>query len=263
MLLLNDLPMSNKLKISIITVSFNSEETIKHTIESVLSQTYTNIEYIIIDAASTDNTVSIIKSYADKISYFISEKDQGIYYGMNKGLHVANGDIVGILNSDDRYSNINVISDVVRSFESNSCDTVFGDLVYVDQFSNKIIRYWKSGNFNYNSIRKGWMLPHPTFFVRKDIYNKYGFYSEDLKIASDYEMMIRLLYKNKCSSYYIKKILVEMRNGGFSNQSYLNRLKANSEDVLAWKLNGLNPPLFLRIFKPLRKLTQFFKRPTL
>lgn len=254
--------MNNSLKISIITVSFNSDKTIKETIESVLNQNYQNIEYIIIDAASTDKTLDIIESFKDKVSYFISEKDKGIYDGMNKGIKAATGDIIGILNSDDKYFNNNIIQNVVDHFVLTGSDTLFGDLVYVDSKNpEKITRYWQSGFYDHKNIVKGWMLPHPTFFVKKKLYEKYGVYSNRLKSASDYEMMIRLLYKNRCSVSYLPSILVSMRSGGYSNQSIWNRLRGNSEDVMAWKINNLNPPRLLRILKPLLKIKQFIQRP--
>ena len=165
--------MNSTLKISIITVSFNSQDTIKDTIESVLSQTYKNIEYIIIDAASTDRTIEIVESFGNQISYFSSAKDEGIYDGMNKGIVAATGDVIGILNSDDIYPNNYVIQNVVDSFVKEGADTLFGDLIYVD-FNNpdKVVRYWKSGSYIRSKIRTGWMLPHPTFFVKKKIYDK-------------------------------------------------------------------------------------------
>ena len=254
--------MNNSLKISIITVSFNSEDTIQDTIESVLSQTYPNIEYIIIDGSSNDKTTDIVKSFGSKIDYFISEDDDGIYDGMNKGIRASTGDIIGILNSDDIYPENRIIEEIVDAFNINNSDTLFGDLVYVNpKKSNKVVRYWKSGIYNRENILKGWMLPHPTFFVRKNIYEKHGLYSEKLKSAADYEMMIRLLYRYKCSVYYLPKILVKMRDGGYSNQSLWNRLRGNNEDVLAWKLNGLKPPRLLRLLKPMLKIRQFIDLP--
>ena len=254
--------MNNNLKISIITVSYNSSKTIKDTIESVLSQDYSNIEYIIIDGGSTDGTVDIIKKYADKISYFVSEPDKGIYDAMNKGIKAANGDIVGILNSDDFYPNSYVISNVAKTFVNQACDAVYGDLVYVkENDTSKIARYWQSGEYSTSSIKNGWMLPHPTFFVKKEMYERYGYYNTDLKSAADYEMILKLLYKRNINAFYIPMILVKMRMGGASNSSLLNRLRANREDGLAWTKNQLNKPLFVRIKKPLQKIRQFFLKP--
>tara|TARA_Y100000746_G_scaffold227817_1_gene234993 strand:- start:1210 stop:1971 length:762 start_codon:yes stop_codon:yes gene_type:complete len=253
--------VKRSLKISIITVSFNSEKTIKDTIESVLSQTYNNIEYLIIDANSSDATIKIINSFGNKIDYFISESDNGIYDGMNKGIKQASGDVIGILNSDDIYENNYIIEEVVTSFLNNEKDILYGDLVYIDSKSNNLIRYWKSGFYNRKLLRMGWMLPHPTLFVRRDIYMKYGYYSDKLKSAADYEMMIRLLYKHECSAYYLAKVMVKMKTGGYSNKSIFNRIRGNKEDVMAWKLNGYSPSFLLRLYKPLTKVKQFLNRP--
>ena len=254
--------MNSSLKISIITVSFNSAETIKETIESILIQDYNNIEYIIIDGGSSDETIDIVKSYSEKISYFISEKDNGIYDAMNKGIKAATGDIVGILNSDDFYPNSFVLSNVAKSFKKYNCDAVYGDLVYVkEKDTTQIKRYWQAGNYNTSKIKNGWMLPHPTFFVKKVMYDRHGLYNSDLKCAADYEMILKLLYKENISVHYIPMILVKMRMGGASNSTFLNRIRANKEDGLAWTKNQLNKPMFVRIKKPLQKVIQFFKKP--
>jgi glycosyltransferase involved in cell wall biosynthesis len=256
--------VNSNFKISIITVSFNSVITIRDTIESIISQDYNNIEYIIIDAGSNDGTLDIIKEYKEHISYFISEADNGIYDGMNKGIAAATGDIVCILNSDDFYPNSFVISNVASTFEKQVCDAVYGDLVYVKFFdTDKIIRYWQSGEYTVKKIKNGWMLPHPTFFVKKHLYDKYGYYNTDFKTAADYEMVLKLLYKYNIKAFYIPMILVNMRMGGASNSSILNRIRANKEDGLAWTKNQLNKPIFIRIKKPLLKVKQFFLRPKL
>mgnify|MGYP001049076334 CR=1 FL=1 len=256
--------MNNSPKISIITVAFNSESTIKDTIESVLAQDYNNIEYIIIDGGSSDGTLDIIKKYKSQIHYFISEPDTGIYDAMNKGIRVATGDIIGILNSDDFYPNNFIISNVAKSFIQEECDAVYGDLVYVNsKDTNKIERYWQSGSYSTSKIKNGWMLPHPTFFVKRSLYTRFGLYNTDLKKAADYQMILNLLYKHNIVVYYIPMILVKMRMGGTSNASLLNRIKANKEDGLAWTKNQLNKPLFVRIKKPLQKVRQFFLKPKL
>lgn len=256
--------MSSKLKISIITVSYNSAVTIKDTIESILSQDHENIECIIIDGGSTDGTLEIVRKYSDRISYFVSELDDGIYDGMNKGIQAATGDIVGILNSDDFYPNNYVISNVAKTFVNQDCDAVYGDLVYVkENDTSKIARYWQSGEYTIKKIKNGWMLPHPTFFVKKEMYDRHGYYNTDLKSAADYEMILKLLYKKNISVFYIPMILVKMRMGGTSNSSIMNRIRANKEDGLAWTKNQLNKPLFVRIKKPLQKIRQFFLKPKL
>ena len=256
--------INNKIKISIITVSYNSEKTIKDTIESIFLQDYTNIEYIVIDGGSTDGTLDIIKKYAHQISYYISEPDKGIYDAMNKGIKAATGDIIGILNSDDFYPNSFVINNVAKTFVRRSCDAVYGDLVYLkENDTSKIVRYWQAGEYSTSKIKNGWMLPHPTFFVKKEMYERYGYYDTDLKSAADYEMILKLLYKHNINVFYIPMILVKMRMGGVSNSSLINRIKANKEDGLAWTINQLNKPMFVRIKKPLQKIRQFFLKPKL
>jgi glycosyltransferase involved in cell wall biosynthesis len=249
-------------KISIITVSYNSQSTIKHTIDSVSSQTYKNKEYILIDGASQDWTLDILDFKKDEIDNFVSEKDDGIYNAMNKGIKAATGDIIGILNSDDFYYNQDVLSKVAKVFEETNCDCLYGDLIFVNKGDiSKIARYWKSGKFEKNIMKKGWMLPHPTFFVKKKIYQKYGLYNTSLKRAADYEMILRLLHKEKINIEYIPEILIKMRVGGESNASIWNRLKGNNEDNIAWNLNGLKKPPFIRFIKPFRKISQFFRKP--
>ena len=251
----------HNLKISIITVCYNSEKTIRYTIESLISQEYKDIEYIVIDGGSTDQTLEIIKEYNNSITFLSSEIDNGIYDAMNKGINVAKGNIIGILNSDDFYPNNFIISNVVNSF-NNKIDAVYGDLVYVDPINTKkVLRYWKSGTYTRKKIKNGWMLPHPTFFVRKTIYDKYGLYDSSLHQSADYAIFINFVYKNKINVAYIPEILVHMRNGGKSNKSIFNRFKGNKEDLLAWKLNNLSPPRFIRFKKPLHKIKQFFQKP--
>lgn len=246
------------LKISIITVSYNSAQTIEHTIQSVLQQQYPNLEYIIIDGASTDQTLNIINKYQDKISVIISEKDNGIYHAMNKGLKLATGDIIGILNSDDFYADENVLNDVVQLFENTHADAIYADLQYVDANDiRKVKRHWKSGKYNPGDFLFGWMPPHPTFFVRKEVYEKYGIFNESFRSAADYELMLRFIHKHQISIEYLPRVIVKMRSGGQSNITAKNRIKANLEDRKAWEINGLKPYFFTLFLKPLRKLKQF------
>lgn len=246
------------MKVSIITVVFNSKDTIEHTIESVLTQNYKNIEYIIIDGGSTDGTVDIIKKYEKRLAYWVSESDDGLYDAMNKGIRAATGDIVGILNSDDMYADSSVIEESVNIISKEKVDTCYGDLVYVDKDNTqKVIRQWKSGNFLKDRFKRGWMPPHPTFLVRIEIYQKYGLFNTNFSIAADYELMLRFLYKLGCSTAYIPKVLVKMRTGGNSSPSLANTIKANIECYRAWKVNGLNPNPFIFIIKPLSKFSQY------
>jgi glycosyltransferase len=249
------------MKVSIITISYNSAETIEDTIKSVVSQDYPNIEYIIIDGASKDETLTIVGQYKDKIAKVISEKDKGIYDAMNKGVDHATGDIIGILNSDDYYYDESVISEVVRLFEQEQTDGLYADLVYVDRADpDRVIRYWKSGSYKDGKFLRGWMPPHPTFFVKREVYEKYGLYSTDLRSAADYEFMLRVIHKHKISLSYMPRILTKMRVGGMSNVSLKNRWRANMEDRRAWKINGLKPKWYTLTVKPLSKLLQFLNK---
>ena len=247
------------LKVSIITVCYNSAETIESTIQSVLEQDYGNIEYIIIDGKSTDTTLQIIDKYKLQLSKLISEKDEGIYFAINKGIALASGEIIAILHADDFYSNSHVIAKVVKTFEEQNVDTIYGDLQYVDRVDTSIVkRNWRSGEYKDGLFLKGWMPPHPAFFVRKTCYEKYGKFNTMLRSAADYELMLRFLHKYKCSTAYIPEVLVKMRIGGKSNVSILNRIKANREDKKAWFMNDLKPGIFTLLLKPFSKLGQFF-----
>ena len=248
-------------KVSIITVCYNSSATIESTIRSVVSQNYPDIEYIIVDGKSQDNTLEILEKYKSNISKIISEKDDGIYFAINKGIAIATGDIIAILHADDFYANENVISEVVKSFFENNTDTVYGDLQYVDREDVLVIkRQWRSGTFNKNNFMKGWMPPHPAFFAKKTCYDKFGSFNTSLRSAADYELMLRFLYKHNCSASYIPEVLVKMRVGGKSNVSLMNRIKANREDKKAWQINGLKAGMFTFIRKPFSKLSQFFNK---
>ena len=248
-------------KVSIITVCYNSSKTIEDTIQSVINQTYSNIEYIIIDGLSTDNTLEIVNKYQDKIAKVVSEKDAGLYDAINKGIGLATGEIIANLNSDDFYIDNNVIADVVAKMEKEKSHTLYADLYYVEAVdTNKVTRNWISGAYKKGMFFKGWMPPHPTFFVRKSVYNNYGKFNLELKSAADYEIMLRFIHKHECSISYLPRVVVRMRVGGVSNISLLNRLKANREDKRAWEMNGLKPKPYTLIFKPLSKVLQFVKK---
>ena len=248
-------------KISIITVTYNSAQTLEQTIQSILSQDHPNVEYIMVDGKSTDGTLAIIEKYRPKITHFISEKDDGLYHAINKGINLASGDIIGILHADDFYTNNDVLTGIAETFKINAADAVYADLYYVDKDNtDKIIRTWKSGAFSPHKFLWGWMPPHPTFFVKKECYQKYGSFNTTFRSAADYEIMLRLLYKHKIKAAYLPEFIVKMRVGGQSNASLNNRLKANNEDRLAWKLNDIKPYFFTLTLKPLRKVVQFFNR---
>ncbi len=243
--------------ISIITVSYNSASTIKDTIQCIKNQEYGNVEHIIVDGKSTDNTTGIIKDFKH-IEKFISEPDNGLYHAMNKGLQMATGDIIGILNSDDVYADNTVLNKVAAMFNDTDVQCVYGDLQYVQSNNfNKIVRTWRAGKFVRENFLFGWMPPHPTFFVRKEVYDKVGNFNTELKSAADYEMMLRILYKYGYSAGYIPSVLVKMRSGGISNASLRNRFRANREDAKAWKLINKRPHFFTLYLKPLRKIPQY------
>jgi glycosyltransferase involved in cell wall biosynthesis len=247
-------------KISIITVVYNGSETIKQSIDSVLSQDHTFIEYIIVDGASADGTIEIIKSYGDCISKFISEPDCGIYDAMNKGLKLASGDIVGILNSDDFYIDNKVISDVVREFENTDVDIVYGDLFYVTPDDlGKVVRYYSSAQCSPNSFAWGWMPAHPTCFVKKSVYEKYGDFKTDYKIAADYEILTRFIARYRLPYSYMPKVMVKMRTGGVSTRNLQSNWILNREIVRACSENGISTNMLKVMSKYFTKIFQLLK----
>lgn len=247
------------MKVSVITVSFNSVNTIENTINSVNSQKYTDLEYLVIDGASTDGTIEVLNEYSDSIDKLIVENDSGIYDAMNKGIEMAEGEIIGILNSDDIYTDDKVLGDIVDIFRSAKCDACYADLEYVDvNDTAKIIRRWRAGEYKEGEFYKGWMPPHPTVFIKKEVYAKYGKFNLSLGTAADYEILLRFFHVHNIKVEYIPRTIVKMRTGGASNATLLNRLKANKYDRKAWMVNGLEPKSYTMLFKPLRKLKQFF-----
>jgi len=248
------------MKLSIITATFNSAATVRDTLESVRMQDYPEVEHLIVDGLSSDNTLEIVKEYPH-VSRVISEKDKGIYDAMNKGIAASTGEIVGILNSDDMYADETVLSAIMQIFQDETIDACYADLQYVKFDDTSVVtRTWISGQHGPRSFYYGWMPPHPTFFVRKRVYDQIGTFTLELKSAADYELMLRAFVKHKLKIAYLPKVIVKMRAGGMSNASLKNRLRANREDRMAWKMNGLNPWIFTTWLKPLRKITQFFLR---
>ena len=246
------------MKVSIITPVLNEKTTISSTIESVLSQTYKDIEYIVVDNGSDDGTLDILHSYGDRIHRILSEDIKGIYTTMNKGLKAAKGQILGILNANDLYFDDNVIKNVVDCFEKHGADVCWGDLLYVDKKDiNKNIRYWKSSEFKKGLFKKGWVPPHPSFFVRKCVYEKYGFFNLEFKLAADHELMLRFLEINRVRSHYIPGVLVRMRVGGATNANVRNIISQNHEIWKALCRAGMGMfPLFL-FCKIINRIKQF------
>ncbi len=254
----NILNKANSLKISIITVVYNNKETIRDAIESIQSQTYDNIEHIIIDGNSTDGTVNIVNSYGDKIAKFVSERDDGLYDAMNKGIELATGDVVGILNSDDVYFDDKVIERVMDEFVSKNVQSVFADLDFVDQYDiDKVVRKWRLSPYVPGSFAKGWHPAHPSFFVKKEVYDKYGMFDLELAISADFELMLRFLEKHHISTSYLPQVLVKMRMGGESTSSLKNTLLANKNVRKAFRKNGIKVSKF---YTPKRLAIKALKR---
>jgi len=248
------------MKISIITSVYNNQKTIKDAIESVLEQTYENVEYIIVDGGSSDDTISIVKSYGDKISKFVSEKDKGIYDGLNKGVKHATGDVVAFLHSDDIYATPTILENVVKAFQSDqNFDGIYGDLVYTPKDDTiKVLRYWKSRDFDETLLAKGWMPAHPTLFLKREVYEKYGGFDLSFKIAGDYDFMLRVLSAG-IKVKYIPEVLYKMRVGGESNKSLKNIILKSKEDIRALRKNGVGGYGSLMI-KNFSKIGQFIRK---
>ena len=249
------------MKISVITVCYNSESTIRDTIESVLSQNYTDIEYIIVDGASSDGTMAVVEEYNDRIAIVVSESDKGIYDAMNKGIKLATGDVVGILNSDDFFSENTVIEAVAGTFANDpETDGIYGDLVYVQKDNiDKKVRDYSSRFFSKWKIRFGLMLPHPTLYLRRDVFSNFGFYKLDYRVAADFEFITRLVVGG-VSLKRLPKVMVKMREGGISSTGLWWRIHQNIEIARACRENGIYTNLFLVSIKIPFKLLSYIKR---
>lgn len=250
------------MKVSIITVSFNSAATVRNTIESVLAQDYSNIEYIFVDGGSSDGTMDIVREYEERIDTVISEPDKGIYDAMNKGIHLATGDVVGLLNSDDFYVDETCVRQLIGRMEAEGKDTVFADLVMVDsKDTNRVVRYYDSGAFHPARLRYGWMPAHPTFMVKRSLYKKCGYFSLDYRIAADFEMVARLLYAEGASYTYLPMVVIKMRAGGVSTCGLKSSWLLNNEIVRACRANGIATSLALVMLKIPAKLMEYINRP--
>lgn len=239
-------------------MTYNSAKYLQDCINSVKKQNYNNIEYIIIDGKSDDETIDIIKNNEKVVSYWVSESDKGMYHAINKGMKLATGDVVGILNSDDVLASADVISNIADCFKKNKIDSLYGDLVYVaPEDTQKVLRFWKGLPYKRNRFTYGWMPAHPTFYIRKGLIDQFGGYESHYFTAADYEFMARYLYKHRISSIYLPKLIVKMRKGGASNGNISRRLRANRRDYLAMKKNNIPFPLIVSILKPLIKIPQY------
>ncbi len=247
------------MKISIITVTYNSAATLQHTLESVNNQDYPDIEHILVDGGSTDETVAIIQSYPH-VAQWVSEKDRGLYDAINKGIRMATGDVIGILNSDDFFPGNHIVTQIVNSFGQNNVSAVYGDIAFVRPGRlEKIVRLYSSKKFTPRRFGYGYMPAHPSFYARKSCYDSLGLYKLDYKIAADYELLMRFIFKNGISYAYIPEILVYMRTGGVSNKNLLSRYTLNKEIIKACKENGVNTNMALLSLKYLNKVFEYVK----
>lgn len=248
------------MKVSIITATFNSSKTILDTLNSLNAQTYANIEYIVIDGASSDNTISVVEENCSRGAKIISEPDKGIYDALNKGIATATGDVVGFLHSDDLFAYPDAIKDLVETLRREGTQAVYADLEYVSkEDTSKVIRKWISGEYDQRKLRNGWMPPHPTFFMQRDLYLEHGIFDLNFKIAADYDSILRYLWSNKVTVSYLPKVVTKMRVGGASNRSLKNIIEKTKEDIKALKNNKVFWPPALLI-KNASKIPQFFKR---
>jgi glycosyltransferase involved in cell wall biosynthesis len=246
------------MKISVITVTWNCVGTVCHTLDSILSQNHNEIEKIIIDGASSDGTLEILRTYQDRLDLIISEPDSGIYDALNKGLRYASGDVVGFLHADDVYEDNSVLTRIADAFEDVSVDAIYGDLVYVskEDLSN-IVRYWKSGEYDDSSFGCGWMPPHPTLYIRKAVFDRLGLFNCKYDISADYDLILRFFSIAKIKTVYIPRILVRMRLGGKSNGKLKFLIKKSREDFDILKRHKIGGMLTL-FKKNLFKIGQFF-----
>ena len=250
------------MKVSIVTSVFNGATTIEDCINSVRSQTYPNIEHIIIDGCSTDGTIEIINNYKDAISKFISEPDQGVYDAMNKGIKLSTGDIVATLNSDDVYADETTVGWMMEFIQSNGLDAAYGDLVYVERNNtDEVRRFWKAGEYKMGAFYHGWVIPHPTFFCRKQVFEKYGYFNDKFQVAGDFELMLRFIEKHQITVGYLPKVIVKMRAGGKANV-LRGIFQGNREIIRSFRLNGIRLSPWFFVCKPITKISQLFRKPS-
>lgn len=248
----------SNLKISIVTPTYNSQRTIVHTLASIKRQNYRNLQHILIDGGSTDNTLELARKYALQNSISISEPDTGVYSALNKGIGLADGDIIGFLHSDDVFASDDILLTMAKKFTDTQCELAYGHLEYVhEKDATKVVRKWRTREFRKNWFRYGWMPPHPTVFVRKDVYQRFGLFDESYKISGDYEFLLRIMFSGNVDALYLEKAIVSMRLGGISNRSIGNLFEKTLEDMRAMRVHGLNPVVGI-LGKNLSKIPQFF-----
>lgn len=253
------------MKISIITTSYNSARTLRDTMDSVLRQGYTDYEYIVVDGASKDGTVDIIREYEPRFEgrmRWVSEPDRGIYDAMNKGVAMATGDVVGLLNSDDFYASDDILATIASEFSKpGNLDAIYGDVHYVDEIDiTKVVRYYSSRKFTRKRMLMGYMPAHPSFYVRRECYEKYGSFDTSYRVAADFENLLRLIYVNKIHTRYVAKDFVAMRMGGASSSGFSSYLRITADHFSAFKKNGLRPKYILYFLRYAKKLLEFSKK---
>jgi glycosyltransferase involved in cell wall biosynthesis len=248
------------LHISVITAVLNRAETLGAALRSVHAQAWPSIEHIVIDGGSTDGTIKVIDEHRPNISKLISEPDRGLYDALNKGIRHATGDVIGFLHADDEYASPQALARIASAFEDPAVGAVYGDLVYVRKDdSSRVVRYWKAGQYRRAQLTQGWMPPHPTFYVRRDVYSRFGSFDTRFRIAADYENMLRILWRGRVQAAYIPEVLIRMRTGGMSNRSLFNVLHKSREDYAAMRQNGIGG-LQALLLKNVTKLPQFVTR---
>jgi glycosyltransferase len=246
------------MKISIITICFNNEADIRPTLESVVNQTYSDIEYIIVDGSSQDNTLAIVNEYKDKIAKIISEPDKGLYDAINKGIKAATGDVVGLIHAGDRLFDKEVIAKIARHFEEKDIDALYGHSQVINN-ENRMVRLNQSPLFHKSLFKKGWFPSHQSFYAKKELFQKYGLYNLNYKIAADYELLLRFLYFNNVKVSLLNEFILLFSLGGTSTKSLKNIVNLNKECIMAWKTNGQNIPFYTIPLKLLRKIPQYLK----
>lgn len=246
--------------ISVVTAVYNRRATVAQALDSVLSQTHPLVESVVIDGASTDGTLDVLQRYRSRVGVLVSEPDKGIYDALNKGIGRARGDVIGFLHADDLFANENVLAKIASAFDDPRVDAVYGDLLYVrHEDVTQVVRYWRAGAFDPAALKRGWMPPHPTFYVRRAVYERLGGFDTSYRIAADYDSALRFLAVGRIQAAYIPEVLVRMRTGGISNRSLRNILRKSREDLDILRRNDVGGISTL-LNKNLRKISQFWRR---
>lgn len=254
--------MREPVRISVVTAVLNGAATVADCLRSVAAQTLPGTEHVVVDGGSTDGTVEIVRGFRERRGPFVSERDRGIFDALNKGIRLATGDVVGVLGADDAYEAPDVLAEVARTLDRTGADSCYGDLVYVRRDDpSRVVRYWRAGDFRPGLFRRGWMPPHPTFFARRRLFEALGGFRTDLRIAADYELMLRFLERHRVSTVHVPRVLVRMRLGGTSNAGLRRLVRKSREDARALSLHGYRGAWGTVALKNVVKFPQFFRRP--